>query len=85
MEGLISRVLDGIAHGGPEAIIIMLICIIAFLVWDRLSLIKNIKENSTIYREDINTVVHKYQEGQLNVIQALNEIRFILIKIEAKS
>jgi hypothetical protein len=85
MEKIFFVVVDGIAHGGPTAIIMILLGVVALLIWDRMSLVKNIKENSTIYREDINKVVEKYQEGQLNVIQALNEIRYILIKIEAKS
>jgi uncharacterized protein YbgA (DUF1722 family) len=41
-------------------------------------------ENSTLYRADINKVIDKYQEGQINVIQALNDIKLILVKVEAK-
>jgi hypothetical protein len=75
---------ESIAHGGPEAIMLILIGIIALLVWDRLGLIKSMKENSSNYRTDINKVIEKYQDGQINVIQALNDIKLILVKIEAK-
>ncbi len=84
MDKIAFLFLDGIAHGGPSAIILLLVAVISFLVWDRLSLIKSLKENTALYREDINKVVDKYQEGHINVIQAMNEIKLILVKIEAK-
>lgn len=75
---------ESISAGGPAAVILVLIAVISLLVWDRLSLVKSMKENSTMYRADINRVVDKYQEGQINVIQALNDIKLILVKVEAK-
>ena len=85
MEKIFIAVFDSIAHGGPEAIFMILLGLIAFLIWDRMSMVKALRENSALYREDINRVIEKYQEGQINVIQALNEIKLILVKLEAKS
>lgn len=85
MEKIVTVIFESIAHGGPEAIFVILLGLIAFLIWDRINMVKTLRENSSLYREDINRVVAKYQEGQINVIQALNEIKLILVKIEAKS
>ena len=84
MEKLFILFADGIASGGPAAIILILLGVIGILVWDRVGLIKSMRENSTLYRSDINRVIDKYQEGQINVIQALNDIKLILVKVEAK-
>ena len=85
MDKILISVMDSISKGGPEAIFFILIGVIAFLIYDRVLLIKSLKENSELYRSDINSVVQKYQDGQISVIGALNEIRLILVKIEAKS
>lgn len=84
MDKIFYLFADGIAAGGPASIILLLIAVIAILIWDRLGLIKSMKENSSLHRADINRVIDKYQEGQINVIQALNDIKLILVKVEAK-
>lgn len=83
MDKIFIAIFDSVAHGGPAAIFMVLMGVIALLIWDRISMVKALRENASLYREDINKVIDKYQEGQLNVIQALNEIRLILVKIEA--
>ncbi len=85
MEKLIITIFESIATGGQGAITMLLLAIIGMLIWDRINLIKTLKESSDTYRTDINAVIVKYQEGQISVIGALNEIRIILVKIEAKS
>ena len=84
MEKIFFLFGESIAHGGPEAIILTLFGVILLLIWDRVGLIKSMKENSSLYRTDISRVIDKYQEGQINVIQALNDIKLILVKVEAK-
>ena len=84
MEKIFLLFADGIAAGGPASVILLLIAFIAVLLWDRIGLIKSMKENSSLYRTDISRVIDKYQEGQINVIQALNDIKLILVKVEAK-
>jgi len=85
LEKIFGIIFNAVAHGGPEAIFMVLLALIGLLLWDRITLIKTMKENSANYRDDIMKIIDKYQEGQLNVIQALNEIRLILVKLEAKS
>ncbi len=85
MEKIITLIFEGVAHGGPEAIFLILLGVIGLLIWDRISMVKALRENASLYRDDINKIIDKYQEGQINVIQALNEIKLILTKIEAKS
>jgi hypothetical protein len=84
LEKIIATIFDSIAHGGPDAIFMILLSVIGALIYDRINLIKSLKDSSTTYRTDISAVVTKYQEGQISVIVALNEIKLILVKIEAK-
>lgn len=84
MEKIVLAIFDNIGHGGPETIFMLLIAIIAALVFDRLSLVKTLKETSDTYRADINNVIQKYQDGQISQIEALNDIKLVLVKIEAK-
>lgn len=85
MEKIITIILDSLAHGGPEAIIVLLFSLIVYLVYDRNILIKTIKSENEGHRADLLHVIEKYQQGQVDVIQALNEIKLILVKLEAKS
>ena len=85
MDKVFTIITTALFSGGPNAIILILMLIVAFLVWDRLGLIKTMKDNTEYHRADIARIIEKYQEGQINVIQALNEIKLILVKLEAKT
>lgn len=85
MEKIISIILDSLAHGGPEAIIVLLFSLIAYLVYDRNILIKTVKSETDKHHDDLLKVIEKYQNGQVDLIYALNEIKMILVKLEAKS
>lgn len=84
MDKIILAIFDSISRGGPETIFMILIAMIAALIFDRVSLVKTLKETSATYRSDINNVIQKYQDGQISQIEALNDIKLVLVKIEAK-
>lgn len=84
MEKAIEIILSGILEGGTGAVLSILIVLVVYLVWDRHNLIKSMQEQSKDYRTSMSDIIDKYQTGQINVIEALNEIKVILGKIEVK-
>jgi hypothetical protein len=84
MEKILQMLLEALLAGGPIAIMSLLLGIIAFLIWDRLKLISSIKEHSSTYKKDLENLLEKYHQGQINLIQAFNEIKIILAKLEGK-
>lgn len=84
MEKALLTLLDQVIAGGPGAIIALLLAFSGFLVWDRLKLIKAMKNNSTEYKESLKQVVENYHRGQISMIEAFSEIRIILAKIEGR-
>lgn len=85
MEKILSIILDSLAHGGPEAIIMLLFVLVVYMVYDRNILIKTVKSETDKHHDDLLKVIEKYQTGQVDLIHALNEIKLILVKLEAKS
>jgi hypothetical protein len=85
MEEILSIVFDSLAHGGPNAIIMVQFLFMLYLAWDRHTLIKTLKSESSSYHTDLLAVIDKYQQGQINMIQAFNELKLILVKLEAKA
>lgn len=51
---------------------------------EREALIAKFQEQIEDDRKDLLKVIDKYQEGQLNVVQAINEIRILIAAIGAK-
>jgi hypothetical protein len=47
-------------------------------------LIDQFQRQSEENRRDLMEIIEKYQEGQINVIQAINEIKILLATIGAK-
>jgi uncharacterized membrane protein YccC len=84
MEKAFTLLLEALLAGGPTAIISLLVIFIIFLVWDRLKLVKSSKDLSTEYKDDLEIVLEKYHQGQINLIEAFNEIKIILAKLEGK-
>ena len=86
-----SQVLGYIAQGGPVAIIVILAVAVGVLIWDRHQLLKSLNETTQkVYdakdreTQSIKEIIEKYHQGQLTVVQALNEIRLVLTTIQGK-
>ena len=89
MENFLTAILNFLTQGGTVAVIAMLFILVIALVWERRRLYLELtattllvyaakdKENSSI-RE----IVDKYYKGNLDLVQALNEIKIVLITIQ---
>lgn len=84
MDKAVELLLTALIEGGPGAIISILIALIGLLLWYVHKLIKSMQEQSKEYKDSMTHIIDKYQTGQINVIEALNEIKIILAKIEVK-
>lgn len=86
---LATTILQYITQGGSAAIISLLFGIVAVLVWDRKSLVKELtdttqkvfdaKDSET---KSIKEIVDRYHRGNLDLVQALNEIKIVLVTIQ---
>jgi hypothetical protein len=81
--------LQYLTQGGSAAVIVVLSAVIGVLLWDRKHLINSIddttqkvydaKDSETVMLKEI---VDKYHRGNVDLIQALNEIRLVLVTIQ---
>lgn len=78
-----------ITQGGEAAIIVILLGINVLLVWDRKQILKTLGDTTQkVYdakdseTESIKEIIEKYHQGHLSVVQALNEIRIVLVSIQ---
>ena len=89
---LIETLINYITQGGHGAIIALLFGAVVALIYDRKNLTKTIKETTDKTfdiqeknSEDIREIVEKYHQGNLNLVQALNEIKVVLIAIQTSN
>lgn len=78
-----------IAQGGGAAVIALLFGVVALLVWDRKHLIKDLNDTTQrVYdakdseTKSIREIVDRYHQGNLDLVQALNEIKIVLVTIQ---
>lgn len=83
-EGLIDKLVTGVITGGSGAMISLLILIIGFLIWERVKMVQELKERVTENRDTLLEIIDKYHDGQLSIIDAINEIKIVLAKIEGR-
>lgn len=85
----LEKILQYIVTGGATSIIVILCIIIVALAWDRLSLVKSIasttkrafdaKDDETKF---IREITDRYHQGNLDLVQALNEIKMVLMTLQ---
>ena len=82
-------ILPYLASGGSGAVIALLFAVIVVLVLDRRNISKSLDD--TIQRvydakdsetRSITEIVNRYHQGNLDLIQALNEIKIVLTTIQ---
>jgi hypothetical protein len=78
-----------ISQGGSAAVITILLAIVAVLIWDRKSLTKElIRTTQKVYdakdseTRSIKEIVNRYHKGNLDLVQALTEIKIVLVSIQ---
>lgn len=83
-------VLQYLTAGGAAAVIAILFAAVIALIWDRKELMKSVIETTQrVYdakdseTKSIKEIVERYHKGNLDLVQALNEIKMVLITIQA--
>lgn len=84
-----NTLLNFLTAGGEAAVIALLFVAVGILVWDRKSLTKNLSETTKLVYDakdretsSIKEIVDRYHKGNLDLVQALNEIKMVLITIQ---
>ena len=81
--------LQYLTSGGSGAVIALLFGVIVVLIFDRRNISKSL--DTTIQKvydakdsetKSINEIVNRYHQGNLDLIQALNEIKIVLTTIQ---
>lgn len=85
----VSTIIQFIASGGPSAIIAILVGVIAFLVWERKKLVSTVNDTFQLVYDtkdseskSIKDIIERYHTGNVNLVQALNEIKIVLTSIQ---
>lgn len=95
MEAIIKELISPILAAGNPAIMAILLLIAGVSVYvyvkreielkkEQRQLIENFQKQIETDRKDLLSVIDKYQEGQIGVVQALNELRVLIASIGAK-
>ena len=78
-----------ISQGGSAAVITILLAIVAVLIWDRKNITRDlIKTTQKVYdakdseTRSIKEIVNRYHKGNLDLVQALTEIKTVLVTIQ---
>lgn len=86
-----NAVLQFISTGGSAAVIAILFTVVAVLVYDRKSLVKELNDAiQKVYdakdseTKSIKEIVDRYHKGNLDLVQALNEIKIVLTSIQSR-
>ena len=95
MDTILHELISPILNGGPAAIIAILLLIAGIcgtlyikrdleFKTDQKEMIKSFQDQLDENRKDLLEVIDKYQQGQIGVIQALNDLRVLIAQIGAK-
>lgn len=86
---IVEKIFEYISSGGTNAIIFLLVGIIAFLFYDRRSLITVIKDTNSALIESkenenktIREILEKNHQISLTTVQALDEIKIVLTTLK---
>ena len=94
-ESVLAQLLKAILTGGPVAIMALLVCMIAYLIWEKRvtqrsnqealeRMAKSFADKVKEEREDLIAIIDRYQEGHINLLQAINEIKVLIATISGK-
>lgn len=76
-----------IIGGGPVAIIAILLLVILYFYYDRSRLIADankLKEDVEAKNAKLEKIIDDYYKGHVNITDALNGLKMVLIEIKAK-
>lgn len=86
-----TLLLQFLAQGGAAAVVALLAVVVGLLVWDRKRLIETLNQTTQrVYdakdseTKSIKEIVDRYHKGNVDLVQALNEIKVVLVTIQAR-
>lgn len=84
-----NTVLQFLSQGGSAAVIGILFAAVGVLIWDRKQIVKTLTETTQKVfdakdseTKSIKDIVDRYHQGNLDLVQALNEIKIVLVTIQ---
>lgn len=91
MEGIAKALIPFLTEGGTAAVIAVLVLVVGFLIYDRVQLHKRLSESlkqtldaKEAEKQVILEIVEKYHQGNLTMVQAINEIKVVLAAIQGR-
>jgi len=91
MEGVIQSLITLMTDGGAAAVIAVLLLVVGFLVYDRIQLLNRLSESlkqtldaKEAEKQVILEIIEKYHQGNLTMVQAINEIKVVLAAIQGR-
>ena len=85
----IPLILQYLTQGGATAVIVLMAVVIGLLMWDRKQILKSLEDTTQkVYdakdseNKSIREIINRYHEGNLGLVQALNEIKIVLTTIQ---
>ena len=91
MQSFLNSIMTYLFQDGPAPVIAIMLLIIVALVYERFSILKSL--NSTTQKiidakeketEHIREILDRYHQGNLNLVEALNEIKIVLITLQRR-
>lgn len=80
MDSIYEKLIGALLGGGPQAIIAILIFIIALLILDRKRILKEVERKD----EKIERIVDDYYTGNKTLGEALTSLKLVLIEIRSR-
>ena len=87
-----NAVLQFMSQGGSNAVISILFAVVIVLVWDRKNMVEQLaRTTQKVYdakdseAKSIKEIVERYHQGNMDLVQALNEIKMVLMTIQSRN
>jgi predicted PurR-regulated permease PerM len=81
----IASIIGILSAGGSAAVIVILALIVVYFTWEHIRMLRTIDKyqqmitnNRDQYTDSIIEIVDRYHKGNIEMIQALNEIKVVL-------
>ena len=80
MDQYLIDIIKLFSNGGPTAIIAILTIFCGLLIWDRIRLVKALDSKD----KRLEGIVTDYYKGNINLTEALSNVKLVLIEIKSK-
>lgn len=91
MDKVFDAIFPAMLEGGSGAVIAVLIGVVALLVFERMRMNKRIEEVAAqaleakdVEKRTVMEILEKYHQGNMTMVQALNEIKVVLAAIQGR-